>query len=122
MKSKSKKSKIAPSFSIIRKMNSLNSAETLDGITVKRKEKIYIPAWERFVMCAPYDNHFIYEDISGKPNRWAHMCTCGGMAVVVGANVYKKDASPTSGPGIMPGEMLICKHHADFGKHSDGSS
>jgi len=100
----------------------LNEAETLDGYKVHRKEKIWIPKWSRFVVCAPYDNHFIYEDISGKPHRWSYMCTCGYMAGVVGSKVYAKDASPTTGKGIQPGELLVCLAHAQYGKHSDGSS
>jgi len=118
---KRKKSKIAPSFSQVRNINDLGEAETLDGYKVYRKDKIWIPKWNRFVVCASYDNHFIYEDVSGKPHRWAYMCTCGGMGVVVGSRAYAKDASPSTGGGVM-GELLVCMPHAQYGKHADGSS
>jgi hypothetical protein len=119
---KSKKSKLPYTFSQVRNVSDLGVAETLDGYKVYRQDKIWIPAWGRFVVCAPYDNHFVYEDKSGVPQRWAHMCTCGYMAAVVGSKVYAKDASPTSGEGIMPGEMLVCLAHAQYGKHADGST
>ena len=114
---KSKKSKTAPTFSVVRSLNDLGEAETLDGYKVYREDKIFIHAWGRFVICAPYDNHFIYEDKSGKPNRWAHMCTCGSAAIVVGSKAYAKDASPTD-----TGELLVCMLHAQYGSHADGSS
>lgn len=118
---KSKKSKIAPSLSQVRNINDLGEAETLDGYKVHRTDKIFIPKWGRFVVCTPYDNHFIYEDVSGKPNRWAHMCTCGYMAAVVGSKAYAQDASPATGGGVK-GEMFVCLAHAQHGKHADGSS
>jgi len=99
----------------------LNEAETLDGYKVHRKEKIWIPKWNRFVVCAPYSDHFIYEDKSGKPYRWAHMCTCGAAAIIVGSKAYEKDLSPTTGTGILPGEMFVCQLHSQYGKHADGS-
>ena len=110
------------SFSIIKHYLSPNEGITVDGKKVFRKDKVFVKEWGRFVVCAPYDNHFIYLDESNKMGRWFAMCTCGSPAVVVGANVYKKDASPTSGSGIRPGEMLVCLHHAQYGKHADGSS
>ena len=114
---KSKKSKTAPTFSVVRNLNDLGEAETLDGYKVYRKDKIFIRAWGRFVMCPSYDNHFIYEDRSGKKNRWAHMCTCGSAAVVVGSKAYAKDASPTN-----TGELLVCLLHAQYGHHTDNST
>jgi len=105
------------SFSIIKHYNSPNEAVTLDGITVQREEKLFIPEYGRFVMCAPYDNHFIYEDKSGKPNRWLYMCTCGYGAGIVGSKDYEKDASPTD-----TGELFVCLAHAQNGVHADGST
>jgi len=92
---------------------------TLDGKKVYRQEKIYLPSYGRYVMCAPYDNHFIYlTDTKG----WAIMCTCGSAGVISGYNAYKNDASPTSGEGIVPGELLVCYTHANTGRHADGTS
>lgn len=111
---------IKPKFTIIRTRNNLNVAETVNGERVYRSEKIWIPQANRYIMCAPYDNHFIFFD--AKNLGWATFCTCGSPAVLVGYKVYETQASPTSGEGVVPGELLICKHHADFGKHLDGSS
>jgi|YelNatPaOPRAMG01_1025707.scaffolds.fasta_scaffold232255_1 hypothetical protein len=111
-------------FSIIKHFNSPNSAVTLDGYTVRRQNKIFIRELGRSVVCAPYDNHFIYLDpvFNQKGGRWFAMCTCGSPAVIAGYNAYKKDASPTSGDDILPGEMLVCYFHSNTGRHSDGST
>lgn len=111
-------------FAIIKHFNSPNSATTLDGYTVRRQDKIFIKWLKRFVVCAPYDNHFIYIDplFEKRDGRWFAMCTCGSPAVIAGYNAYRKDASPTSGDGIVPGEMLVCYFHSNTGRHSDGST
>lgn len=73
------------------------------------------------VKTAAYDNHFIYETpvhILG----WSPMCTCGGMAGIVGYNMYKGDASPTVGSDLVSGELAVCLFHAQNGKHADDSS
>jgi len=103
------------SFSIIKNYNSPNLAVTEDGIEVRRKEKIYIPDWNVEIMCAPYDNFFIYYDPSNKIGRWNLMCACGSPAGVVGYNAYRDDASND-------GAMIICLAHGQYGKHADGSS
>jgi hypothetical protein len=117
-----KKNTLGISFSIIKHFGTPNDAVTVDGIRVHRQEKVFVLDAARFIMCAPYDNHFIYLDTSKKVGRWFAMCTCGSPAVIVGYNAYKKDSSPTSGVGISPGEMLVCHIHASFGKHADGST
>ena len=108
-------------FSVIRKHNSANEAETLDGYKVKREKFLFFD--DRLVHCAEYDSHFIYEDPSGKVNRWLQMCSCGSHAVCVGYNVYKKDASPTTrAESTAPGEMFVCWVHATTGRHADGAA
>jgi len=110
------------SFAIIRQFGSPNEATTLDGHKVQRKEEIYIPDWGKFVKCAPYDDHFIYEDPEAKKKigRWVHMCTCGSPAIIVGYNQYAQDASKYSGG------LLVCKYFTDtslengFGVHQTG--
>jgi hypothetical protein len=107
-------------FSVIRKRNSANDAETLDGFHVVRADWILFD--EKIVHCAPYDNHFLYEDPSGKPHRWHQMCTCGSPAVCVGYKAYERDGSvTTSSESSAPGEMFVCYIHATTGRHADGS-
>jgi hypothetical protein len=125
-----KKSKVVPNVSVIKHRNP-NSAITADGKEVRREEKIWYSEYDdegypitgRFIMCAPYDNHFIYEDPMWKiiPGRWAHMCSCGSTSVIVGYNAYKKDASPST-EGTIKGEMFVCYYHVQFGRHADGST
>jgi len=110
------------SFGIIKQFGSPNEATTLDGHKVQRLEEIYIPQWGISVKCAPYDDHFIYEDPESKTKigRWVHMCTCGSPAIVVGYNQYAQDASKYSGG------LLVCKHFTDtsiengYGVHQTG--
>lgn len=103
--------------SIIKHKGDPNTAITLDGYKVTRQETIFIPEMMEMMKCAPYDNHFIYEDPSHKPGRWAFMCTCGGPAVYVGASAYRSQGSPTKS-----GHLLVCYYHLATGKHTDGSS
>ena len=112
------------SFSIIKHRGDLNHAETAEGYKVHRKDRIYFRD-HGWIKCAPYDNHFIYDDpfSYNKVGRWSPMCTCGSPAGIVGYNDYIHNASPTSKfDSTIPGELIICLHHAQYGKHADGSS
>lgn len=106
------------SFAIIKHRNSLYEATTADGYRVRREEKLFMKEFGRFVACASYDNHFVYLDPAFDIviGRWMAGCSCGSLAVIAGANVYKKDASPSS-EGTIPGELLVCYMHASTGKH-----
>ena len=112
---------VAPSFHIIRTRNNLNIAETVNGNRVRREEKIFFSQYNRSVACAPYDNHFVFED--NLQMGWTLFCTCGAPAGIVGFQAYKEDASPTSKEeDTIAGEMIVCMHHAKFNRHLDGSS
>jgi len=112
---------IKPTFTIIRSRNNLNVAETIHGTRVFRSEKIFFPEMGRSVACSPYDNHFVFNDMSNM--GWTLFCTCGSPAGIVGYQVYKNDASPTPKErDTIAGELLVCLHHASYQKHLDGSS
>lgn len=120
---KQKKDKAVHTFSIIKHFSSPNSAVTADGYTVKRQETLYLD--NRYIKCAPYDTHFVYDDpgvyVKGLKGRWTPMCTCGSMAGIVGYNAYKNDGSPTTKmESMQPGEMIVCLIHAQTGRHADG--
>lgn len=103
-------------FNIVRKVGDPMVATTSYGTVVHREEKLFFPyaGWKRFVTCAPYDNHFIFEEKKHiGPTLW---CTCGSYAAIVGSNVYKQDASATD-----TGELIVCWCHAALGRHADGS-
>ena len=102
-------------FSIIHHFSSPNEARLTNGRTIFREEKLLVKEMQKFVMCAPYDNHFIYE--AKIPNMSSYMCTCGAPAVIIGSNQYKQDASPTD-----TGELFVCFFHASLGKHADGTT
>ncbi len=106
---------LKPKFNIIRYRGQLNKATTLDGYDVYRQEKIFVKELKRFVPCAPYEEHFIYEEPSGKPGRSSYMCTCGSAAIIAGLSGYENQASPS-------GFMFLCLLHATHGRHSDTSN
>ena len=95
-----------------------------DWTTVYRSKEITIPAFEstpkQIIKCAPMDNHFIFRHVykkNGKPTRgWTLWCTCGGPAVITDYRGYYHNNSTDNG------QLLICYHHAMYGKHMDGSN
>jgi hypothetical protein len=109
------------SFAIIRQWNSPNQAETMDGHLVEREKHLYFgEPFNRFVLCADYDTHFVYDDPEarkGTIGRWTPVCTCGSAAGVVGYNAYKQDASPSA--GMVTGELVVCLIHAQTGLHAN---
>ena len=114
------------SLSVVRLVGTPWKATLHDGTEVYRSKNdiIEIPFNNESahrVKVAPYDNHFIYV-VPEKFEGWGMLCTCGGPAVLVGANVYKSDASPSSGEGLISGEMVLCFYHAKDGRHADNSS
>lgn len=104
-----------PKFNIIRYRGTPNKATTLWGFEVQRRQSIFIPAYNRFIPCAPYDNHFIYEVPERYKGTSGLMCTCGSFAEVVGMSGYINDASPS-------GLMIVCHLHAAFGRHNEGGA
>ena len=112
------------SFAIIKHRGDLDNAKTADGYNVHRQEKIWFQG-HGYIKCAPMDNHFVYDDPISKKKigRWTPMCTCGSPAVIIGYNAYAKDASPTTkNESSVPGELICCMSHLQFGLHADGST
>lgn len=104
-----------PSFNIIRYKGDVSKAQTLDGFTVNRQEQIFVKELGRFIPCAPYDNHFIYEEPSKTAGKPSFMCTCGSAAVIAGLSAYEGQQSPS-------GYMFLCLVHATYGTHNTGES
>ncbi len=103
------------SFNIIRFHGQPNKAKTAFGLEVYRQEKLWSPEHNRFVSCAPYSDHFIFEVPAKYKDTIAFQCTCGSFAVVTGLSGYEHDASPQ-------GLMWVCYNHASFGVHAYGSA
>lgn len=53
------------------------------GIPVERRDKIFIPEYNRDVSCTPYDNHFVFENPHTTEGEPCYLCTCGSMAGIV---------------------------------------
>lgn len=108
---------------VVKHSGDLKEATILDdGTKVYRQERLYFEG-HGLVMCAAYDNHFIFDNKSKKVGAWTPCCTCGSPAGIVGYDAYRQDASPTTSmESTIPGEMIVCLTHAQTGKHADGSS
>jgi len=104
-------------MNIIKHLNSPNEAITHSGKRVVRQNKLWFNELRRFVNCAPYDNHFCYDNPDNSKAQWTPMCTCGSPAGIVGYNAYKTDSSPSDN-----GELVVCLSHAMRGTHADGSN
>lgn len=92
-------------FGIVHHRGRVNRATTLHGDIVERQEQIFIEEWGGFVPCAPYDEHFVYENPDQTPGASSFMCTCGSAAVVV---------NPERGAG----RLFVCLFHQTYGSHT----
>lgn len=88
-------------FNIIRHRGAPQETTTLKGRKIERQAKIFVLEYSAFVACAPYDDHFVYEN--NEVGQSAYMCTCGSPAVIVP-------------PG--PRGMFVCLFHANNGFHT----
>ncbi len=84
---------------IIRHHGEVKRATTPGNRQVVRQERLFVPEYSNFVPCAPYDDHFVYEN--PKVNESSYMCTCGSVAVI-----------NMNGP-----RLLVCHFHALHGSH-----
>jgi hypothetical protein len=91
------------SFNIIKHRGRQDRATTLNNKQVTRQDSLFVPEWRAMVKCAPYDEHFIYENPDVRPGTSAYMCTCGSAAVV-------------APPG--PKGLFVCQMHATTGLHT----
>jgi len=106
----------SPPFNIIRYRGMPNKATTKFGLEVERRESIFIQGtYNRFIPCAQYSDHFIFEVPEKYKGLAGLMCTCGSFAGIVGLSGYEQDASPS-------GLMILCHHHATYGVHATGGA
>jgi hypothetical protein len=92
-------------FDIIRHRGAPRRATTLKGREVTRQEKLFVPEWNAWVPCAPYDDQFLYENPEKSDGTSAYLCTCGSVAVVINP---ERDA----------GRLFVCLFHATYGSHT----
>jgi hypothetical protein len=105
-------------ITMIRIRGEVKSGILPDGTKIERRKMLWFEGLKTFVQCAPYDNHFLYTHKKGP----GFMCTCGSFGITTGYKAYVKDASPSTGVDIIPGQLLSCFTHILTGKHADGSS
>lgn len=89
-------------MNIIHHKGIVQKATLPDGTIVTRSDYLYVHEWGAIIMCASYDNHFIYENPDKRSKGSAYLCTCGSQAVVVP-------------PG--PGGLFVCLFDATYGNH-----
>lgn len=89
-------------YNIIHHKGIVQRATLPSGIIVTRSDYLYVHEWGTIIMCASYDNHFIYENPDKKTKGSAYLCTCGSQAVV-------------TPPG--PGGLFVCLFDATYGNH-----
>ena len=92
-------------FSVIKHKGRVMKATTLQGYPVERQDYLYVEEWGGFVTCAPYEEHFLYENPDQSIGSSSYMCTCGSAAVV--ANPEKGEAA-----------LFVCLFHATYGSHA----
>ncbi len=92
-------------FEIIHHRGQVQKAETAQGTTVEREEYLFVSEWGQFIQCAPYEEHFVFEDPDKAIGGSAFLCTCGSVAVVIN-------------PERDSGRMFVCLLHASHGAHS----
>lgn len=67
---------------IIKHTGEVKSATLANGTIVYRQEFLFIEEWQALVVCASYDDHFVYENPDKSENSPSYLCTCGSVAVV----------------------------------------
>jgi hypothetical protein len=102
--------KVFPCFNIGHHAGQVNQAVTLEGIKVYREKSLWIPELGE-VLCTPDQDHFVYEEPTGKEGRPSYLCTCGSLAVVVGPETHKRFSS-------LKCKMLMCHAYMLYGKHA----
>lgn len=99
---------------VIRHYGTPDKAQLPDGTWVERQDKLWIPEWGRFITCAPYDDHFLFQ-VPVKYKGSSIQCSCGSISVISGLSGYVLDASAQ-------GLLALCWHHATYGYHATGGS
>lgn len=69
-------------MNIIKHAGTVKTATLPDGTTVHRQERLFVAEWGAFVACAPYSDHFVYENPDTRNGSPGFVCTCGAVAVV----------------------------------------
>lgn len=88
-------------FNINKNVGTPKKAETLKGKNITRQESLFVEEYGALIPCAPYDDHFVYENPDKSAGSPAYMCTCGAIAVI---------------PSVNP-RMFVCLFHAQHGQH-----
>lgn len=69
-------------MNIIKHAGEVKAATLPDGTIVERQEWVFVEPLGRMIACAPYDNHFVFENPDKRTGTPGFLCTCGSVAVV----------------------------------------
>lgn len=69
-------------FNINQRVGTPKKVVLENGTVVERPEFIFVPDWGVIIPCAPYSDHFIYENPDTSEGSSAYLCTCGNPAVI----------------------------------------
>lgn len=69
-------------FNIIHHNGTPRQATLPNGTIVYRQEFLFVEEWKALVVCASYDDHFIYLNPDTSEGSPSYLCTCGSVAVV----------------------------------------
>lgn len=70
------------SYNIVHHIGEVKKVTLANGTVVNRPDAIFVPEYGAMIPCAPYDNHFIYENPDTSEGSSAYVCTCGNPAVI----------------------------------------
>lgn len=69
-------------MNIIKHPGEVKTATLADGTIVHRQGRLFVAEWDAFVVCAPYQDHFVFENPDTRNGSPGFVCTCGAVAVV----------------------------------------
>lgn len=81
---------------------------------VERVDRMYVEHYG-MVTCAPYQEHFIFQQKDTRVIGASLLCTCGSPAVIIGPKQYARTRHQASPQGY----MLCCQSEYETGKHAE---
>lgn len=110
-------------YAKIRSWGDKDTAVTVDGLQVKRTDKIFCEGYG-WVETLPSMMHFVYEDKSKKIGRWAYMCTCGSICGIISWKELGQvmDIRGKEGYALACIAGVTSRQNVGVFRHADGSS
>ena len=86
----------------------------MDGLTIERKDEIFVPSYRQWFSQLDTHNHFCFR----QEHRMGAtlLCSCGSDAGIYNYPAYSKFQS------TYVGEVVACTSLMQYGRHADGST